>query len=815
MIDHLLHSYKFKFLAITVLYYISGKLGLLLSFFEQSITLVWPPTGIALAALLLLGLKYWPAIVLSAFLVNISSDLSLLTVIGITIGNSSAAIVGAYLLIKVFNFQNTINRLHDVFLFIVIAALMTPLISATVGVFSLVASGVADLSIVGHLWTGWWVGDAIGILIVGSFLMVWSSFFPIQWDKKLWNNKNIIQAIALFSILIAVSNMVFNVEELPENIIGSLSYIIFPLVMIISIRFKQLGAVSAVLVVAIIAIWMVVENIDLMNKESLEASLLYLNGYLAVLATTAMTISASIYERQFATKVLQESVNKCQLLVDNENKLTKSNMELEAYIDQRNTELVDVNLHLDSEIKMHRRTYSSLMRFHSALDASLDAVYLIDPSEHRFLDSNKAGWKSLGYTKDELLSMGPSNIKPLISKQQLEEYFVQAHNEKDKEIIITTLHQRKDKSVFPVEVGVRSVRIDSGLFVIAIARDLTEKRKTELAIQESKATIRTLIDAPTDEYFILYDCDYKVLELNKSMANNLKRSVNELVGKNIKDIFSLEVSNQCIVWLDQVKESKIPMTFKDKRGDRLLEVRIYPVLDVEENLIRIAIFSVDITEMKKETDKRLAQEVEHRDTLVREVHHRIKNNLQSVTGLLRRQIRKHPENKDAMNDAISQVEVIAVVHGLQGIVEGSDRIELVTMIENIIKETTDLYVQCQSIEFKNKMKSGFIVNVDDAVALALIINELITNAIKHATHKDVSGIKIVLEENIDYVCIGISNPGKLPADFDFEEAHGVGTGLNLVRSLMQFDESEFSLNDENHEVTVKLKLSYNMLTLIQ
>ncbi len=493
-------------------------------------------------------------------------------------------------------------------------------------------------------------------------------------------------------------------------------------------------------------------------------------------------------------------------------------IQLEESVRQRNIELERINHHLEAEVSEHKRTYLSLQRFRLALDASLDAIYLIDPDKHRFIDSNKAGWELLGYTRNELFSFGPSDIKPLIGRQQLDHYFSEACDDKGKEIVLSTLHQRKDGGTFPVEIKLHSALIDGNKLIVAIARDITDKQKAELIINDSRATIRTLIDSPTDEYFMLFDFNNNLLELNEAAAKQLKGSVDNLRGKNLEDLFDIEVVKHLNKWGELVGRNKKPMSFQDERNGRIFDIRVYPVIDDNNSVIRFTVFGRDITELTNEADKRLSQEIAHRDTLVREVHHRIKNNLQSVTGLLRRQVRKYPENKLSINDAISQVETIATVFGLQGIGGNIDRIDLTEMMESIIQANIALLSEIRSINFNNKTKSSYIVHAEYAVPLALVFNELVTNAVKHssANHSshDASNIRVTLEQIEDHICITIINPGEIKEGFDFDNDCGIGTGLNLVKSLLPLEFIKFNLTFASKEVVAQLILSPTMLTTV-
>jgi integral membrane sensor domain MASE1 len=150
-------------LGVACTYCLAAALGFQLAVVAKQVTAVWPPTGIALAAILIYGYRVWPAITVSAFLVNYLTGEPWQTALTIGIGNTLEAVVGAYLL-KRLGFHNALERLKDVLALIALAAMFSTTISATVGVISLCGAGIASWSSFGSVWLVWWVGDALGNL---------------------------------------------------------------------------------------------------------------------------------------------------------------------------------------------------------------------------------------------------------------------------------------------------------------------------------------------------------------------------------------------------------------------------------------------------------------------------------------------------------------------------------------------------------------------------------------------------------------------------------------------------------------------------
>jgi PAS domain S-box-containing protein len=155
-------------------YLAAGKLGLGLALIHPSATVVWPPTGIALAALLLLGRHLWPAVLAAAFLVNLTTAGSAMTSLGIAVGNTLEAVIGVILVQRFASGTAAFDRASTVFRFAVAAGIPGPALSATIGVASLCLGGFARWETFPSVWLAWWAGDLGGALVLAPFLIVWA-----------------------------------------------------------------------------------------------------------------------------------------------------------------------------------------------------------------------------------------------------------------------------------------------------------------------------------------------------------------------------------------------------------------------------------------------------------------------------------------------------------------------------------------------------------------------------------------------------------------------------------------------------------------
>ena len=218
---------------------------------------------------------------------------------------------------------------------------------------------------------------------------------------------------------------------------------------------------------------------------------------------------------------------------------------------------------------------------------------------------------------------------------------------------------------------------------------------------------------------------------------------------------------------------------------RCLRSRTFPIHNDAGDLHRIVGISEDITSRKHEEEERLKQAERQRDTLVREVHHRIKNHLQGVMGLLRQHAQEHPDLAGALERALGQIPSIARVHGLHSRTPHR-RLRLDELVHAVARVAEEIGPVSGAIALELNDAPAAELADTEAVPVALIVNELICNAVKHAAA--VNGeprVKITLTGHDATACLHILNPcPALPPGFDFASGKGLGTGLRLVQSLL-------------------------------
>jgi len=275
------------------IYFVAGKLGLRLAFVNASATAVWPPTGIALAAFLLLGLRVWPGILLGAFLVNLTTAGSIATSIGIGVGNTLEGLAGAYLIDRFAGGRGAFDHARDVFKFAVFGAIFSTAISATCGVTTLILGGLARSSEYGSIWLTWWLGDAAGALIVAPVVLLWSAR-----PRNPFGLRQLPEAAVQLASLALVGLLVFG-GYFPSPVkTYPLEFLCIPFLLWAALRFTRREAATAVLLLSGIAVWGTLRGFGPFARESQNESLLLLQAFMGVVSVMTLTLAAEVAERR-------------------------------------------------------------------------------------------------------------------------------------------------------------------------------------------------------------------------------------------------------------------------------------------------------------------------------------------------------------------------------------------------------------------------------------------------------------------------------------------------------------------------------------
>lgn len=365
-------QYAARLVVVAATYFGTAKLGLTLAYGQSSITAVWPPTGIALAALLIWGYRLWPGVALGAFLANSWTGIPLVTLLGITTGNTLEALVGAYLLLEIAGFRRSLEGVRDVLALVLLGGVVSTIVSATVGVTSLRIGGEIQASEIASDWRVWWLGDMGGDLLVAPLLLALaSSWRPTREPGR------IVEAMALFGLLLSVSILTLSAR-------APVFYLTFPVLIWAALRFQQVGAAAASLTVAGIAVAYTANDSGPFVRDSLDDSLLLSQTFMGIASVTALLLAAVTTQLGLAMEALQRARNN-----------------LEVKVRRRTAELEQSNAELGIQ---------------SAIAANMaEGVVLVRVSDARIVYTNPAFEQMFGYGPRELEGK-PSSILNAPSK---------------------------------------------------------------------------------------------------------------------------------------------------------------------------------------------------------------------------------------------------------------------------------------------------------------------------------------------------------------------------------------------------------------
>jgi signal transduction histidine kinase len=272
------------------LYYGAGRAGLHLAYLHGTVTALWPPVGVGIAALVILGAGVWPGIVVGDLLLaDFSSPWG--TIAGQTVGNTLEVVVAAVLFRRLTQKRIALERVWDVLALVACAALGT-LISAVFGVVSLRLGDLISADEFGNVFRTWWLGDFAGALVFTPLILVWAA-------RRAWwmPRVELFEAVLLLTVLIVLI-------EVPSQ--RDVPYIVFPVLIWAALRFGPFGAATAVAITSSLTVWNTAHGSGPFLRSSITHSVLASQLFVAVAALTSLILAAVTAERAASERAQQE-----------------------------------------------------------------------------------------------------------------------------------------------------------------------------------------------------------------------------------------------------------------------------------------------------------------------------------------------------------------------------------------------------------------------------------------------------------------------------------------------------------------------------
>jgi len=428
-------------LSLAALYFIAAKFGLSLAFEQANTSPVWPPTGIAIAALLFFGLRVIPGIFLGAYIVNTMTGLPVVLSSAIALGNTLEAVTAFYLL-SYYVDRYPFSKVNHVAKFVVVILLAT-LVSATVGVTSLAVGGIIDWNIYGVLWSTWWLGDVVGGLIIAPLLLCW-----LKSEKIDFSAYQFIEAVVITGITLACVGLVFSDLFIIGKEHYPLAFIYLPISLWVAYRYKQKGATLFLLTVSILAIYGTSQGYGPFVRESVNESLLLLQGFMGVLVIATLVLAASVDESREANEKITESQHQLKLLVEKQSGFLK--------VAENESVLAE-----------------------NVFNKSVQAIFITD-SEGIILRTNSAFSKITGYSNAQSIGRDPRFLRSdKHDKSFYDELWHELLSEGSWQGEVWD--RRKNGEIFPTWQTMTAVRDEQNKLVqfISIFSDISEKKQTE------------------------------------------------------------------------------------------------------------------------------------------------------------------------------------------------------------------------------------------------------------------------------------------------------------------------------------------------
>ena len=490
--------YLATLLAVAVAYFVLAKLGLRLASINPSASPIWPPTGLALAAVLLAGLRIWPAILVGAFAANATTAGTLETSAFIALGNTLEGVVGGFLIERWSGGRETFASPWRVAKFALVAVGPATITSATIGVVTLGLAGFADWAKFTEIWVTWWLGDAAGALVVTPVIVLWA----LSGWRSFFNRHELGAVAAALMFAIGVGLIAFS-PLLPRTQYSSpLGFLtILPLVWA-ALRCGPRETATVGLILAGFAIWATIEHAGPFGDIGLNASFVLLLTFMISVSVPSLALSTDVAMRGRI-----------------EDKLRRTQIDLDQRVKERTAALADANIHL-----------TEAQRLANLGSWRWDVV------------ENTVSWS------EQLQKI--YGLRPGEFKGTLQEFIGFIHPDDRAQVrtaIAAALQSGKDFSheerIIRPDGGIRYlhsvgevIRDESGAAVrmLGICQDVTERKRAERALQDSEQNYRLLLRGARDYAIYMLDVQGRVRSWNDGAQRLKGYKADEIIGRHFR-----------------------------------------------------------------------------------------------------------------------------------------------------------------------------------------------------------------------------------------------------------------------------------------
>jgi len=437
-------------------------------------------------------------------------------------------------------------------------------------------------------------------------------------------------------------------------------------------------------------------------------------------------------------------------------------------------------------------------RFEQMFEKHDAVMLLINPEQGQIMYANRAAAKFYGYTRQELQQMQVSDLNTL-SLAEIKIEMERARQELKNAFVFT--HRLADGQLRTVEVHSTPLEVAGQQLLFSVIHDITQRQQAEAALQASEARYRQIVETAEEGIWVI-DKHNLTSFANQKMAVMLGYAEPaELLGRSMFDFMEISSYAQAAQNVERRRAGlREEHDFKFKKRDGTLiwtHLSTSPIFDVQGEYAGALAMVTDISERKR-WEQELEQALHERETLLREIHHRVKNNFQIMLSLLRMQERRLPQSEQALRlplrTARQRIRTMALIHEQLYHTQDLSRIELTAYLRQILRELQSQQPRdIQPIEVELDLQSVQL-DIDQAIACGLLANELLSNAFRFAFPPDFQGTRCIwihLSQREAEVTLEIGDTGIGLAESN-QQAEEQSFGLHLVQQLCQQIGARFS-----------------------
>ena len=463
---------------------------------------------------------------------------------------------------------------------------------------------------------------------------------------------------------------------------------------------------------------------------------------------------------------------------------------------------------VDARYRAERAVALQADRTRSILDSVLVGIVTVGP--HGIEWMNRSARRMFGGSLADFVSLPIATVAtPEPDHPFLRTEYLTQLVEGQAETFECRVKARDGREFWVVGNVVSTARESNGRQLTYALLDIERRRQAEARVSQAQAQLQRIIEAAPLAITLRDAATLRVLQVNEVAAASAHTTTAALIGRMPEQIFEPAVAAQhrqdMETALASTEVTKREYRFELDGESRVWDARYLPLAAgpglAPDQLLLVA---TDVTEQRAAQEARYEAAVAQREMLVKEVHHRIKNNLQGVAGLLQQIAQRKPEVAGPISEVVGQVQAIAQVYGLQ--VGENGPLQLMGVVRAITASVQRTFGHAIEFTVRGATTAEWMLPEAEAIPIALTLNELLTNAVKHAVAGPHARVRCVLEGLDDQVEVRIANLGELPSGFNLARIPGGVSGLGLVRALLPRRSASIRLEQSGADVLATLTL---------